>query len=213
MGRKKKTDNGENAGNQEVNPEFKIASEVLGKVEVKPEEKPEVRPESVTNQPQPTDSNVVIEARPIEPGELEVTRAEERRARKESLIRQVLLNVIDDFYNWLSAKPESTLQRYVTSDPIDILIDYFTEASDELYRRLTRFKLISDRINRLIGGGGSRGFTQRDLEQLIFERFAGSIAGSMEQSIEAQRRRRIADEIIRELMTSQGQGKEGGDTQ
>jgi len=209
MGRKKKTDNGENAGNQEVNPEFKTASEVLGKVEVKPEAKPE----TVTNQPQPTDSNVVIEARPIEPGEIEASRAEERRARKESLIRQVLLNVIDDFYNWLSAKPESTLQRYVTSDPIDILIDYFTEASDELYRRLTRFKLISDRINRLIGGGGSRGFTQRDLEQLIFERLAGSIAGSMEQSIEAQRRRRIADEIIRELMTSQGQGKEGGDTQ
>ena len=213
MGRKKKTDNGENAGIKDVNPELKIASEVLGKVDVKPEEKPEVRPESVTNQSPLTDSNVVIEARPIEPGELETSRTEEKRARKESLIRQVLLNVIDDFYNWLSAKPESTLQRYVTSDPIDILIDYFTEASDELYRRLTRFKLISDRINRLIGGGGSRGFTQRDLEQLIFERLASGIAGSMEQSIEAQRRRRIADEIIRELMSSQGQGKEGGGNQ
>jgi len=209
MGRKKKTDNGENAGNQEVNPEFKTASEVLSKVEVKPEAKPE----TVTNQPQPTDSNVVIEARPIEPGELETSRTEERRARKESLIRQVLLNVIDDFYNWLNTRSEAVLERYVTADPIDILIDRLTEATDDLYRRLMRFKVVTDRIGRIIGGGSARGFTQRDLEQLIFERLASGIAGSMEQSIEAQRRRRIADEIIRELMTSQGQGKEGGDTQ
>jgi len=206
MGGKKKAGNNENAGNQEVNPELKIASEVLGKVEVKPEAKPE----TVTNQPPPTDSNVVIEARPIEPVEIEASRAEERRARKESLIRQVLLNVIDDFYNWLNTRSEAVLERYVTADPIDILIDRLTEATDDLYRRLMRFKVVTDRIGRIIGGGGARGFTQRDLEQLIFERLAGSIAGSMEQSIEAQRRRRIADEIIRELMTSQGQGKEGG---
>jgi len=212
MGRKKKAGNNENAGSQGVNPELKIASEVLSKAEVKPEEKPEVKPEPVTNQPQPTDSNVVIETRPIEPGELEMAKAEERRDRKRELIAQVLRNIIYDFYNWLSTKTEGTLQRYVTSDPIDILIDYFTEVSDELYRRLTRFKLVSDRINRLIGGGGARGFTQRDLEQLLFERLASSIAGSMEQSIEAQRRRRIADEIIRELMTSQGQGGSQGGT-
>lgn len=209
MGRKKKTDNNENAGNQEVNPELKIASEVLGKVEVKPE----VKPESVTNQPQPTDNSVVIEARPIEPGEIEASRAEERRARKEALIRQVLLNVIDDFYNWLSTRSEAVLERYVTADPIDILIDRLTEATDDLYRRLMRFRVVTDRIGRIIGGGGARAFTQRDLEQLIFERLAGSIAGSMEQSIEAQRRRRIADEIIRELMESKGQGKEGGGAQ
>jgi hypothetical protein len=204
MGRKKKTSNGENTGNQEVNTELKTASEVLSKVEVKPE----VKPETVVNQPPPTDNNVVIEARPIEPGELGVTRAEERRARKEALVRQVLLNVIGDFYNWLNTRSEAVLERYVTADPMDILIDRLTEATDDLYRRLMRFRVVTDRISRLIGGGGARGFTQRDLEQMIFERLASSIAGSMEQSIEAQRRRRIADEIIRELMSGQGQGKE-----
>jgi hypothetical protein len=209
MGRKKKADNNENTNNQGVNPEFKTASEVLSKVEVKPEAKPE----SVPNQSLPADSNVVIEARPIEPSEIEAPRAEERRARKESLIRQVLLNVIDDFYNWLNTRSEAVLERYATADPIDILIDRLTEATDDLYRRLMRFKVVTDRIGRIIGGGGARGFTQRDLEQLIFERLAGSIAGSMEQSIEAQRRRRIADEIIRELMTNQGQGSGGGGNQ
>ena len=205
MGRKKKT-NGN--GNTE-NPEIKTASEVLSKVEVKPAEKPE----TVTNQPPPTGNNVVIEARPIEPGELEVTRAEERRDRKRELIMQVLRNVIGDLYGWLSTKTEGTLQRYTTADTVDILIDYFTEVSDELYRRLTRFRLVSDRINRLIGGSQARGFTPKDLERMIYERLAGSIAGSVEQSFEQSRRRRVADEIIRDLMGSEGQGKEGGGTQ
>jgi hypothetical protein len=48
---------------------------------------------------------------------------------------------------------------------------------------------------------------------MIFERLAGGIAGSMEQSIEQGRRRRVADEIIRDLMGGEGQGKEGGGTQ
>jgi hypothetical protein len=119
MGRKKKEGGNENT----ENPELKTASEVLSKVEVKPE----VKPETVTNQPPPVDNNVVIEARPIAPGELEVTRAEERRARKEALVRQVLMNVFDDFYNWLNTRSEAVLERYVTADPIDILIDRLTE--------------------------------------------------------------------------------------
>ena len=204
MGRKKKTDGNENT----ENPELKTASEVLSKVEVKPEEKPEV----VTNQPPPVDNNVVIEARPIAPSELEMARAEERRARKEALVRQVLMNVIDDFYNWLNTKSEALLQRYVTSDPIDVLIDRLTEATDDLYRRLMRFRVVTDRIGRIIGGGGGRGFSPRDLEQMIYERLASGIAGSMEQSIEQGRRRRVADEIIRELMEGKEQGKEGGGT-
>jgi len=204
MGRKKKTDGNENT----ENPELKTASEVLSKVEVKPEGKPEV----VANQPPPVDNNVVIEARPIAPGELEMARAEERRARKEALVRQVLMNVIDDFYNWLNTKSEALLQRYVTSDPIDIMIDRLTEATDDLYRRLMRFRVVTDRIGRIIGGGGGRGFSPRDLEQMIYERLASGIAGSMEQSIEQGRRRRVADEIIRELMEGKEQGKEGGGT-
>lgn len=205
MGRKKKTD-----GNEDTeNPELKTASEVLGKVEVKPEEKPE----EIANQPPPTDNNVVIETRPIAPGELEVTRAEERRDRKRELIMQVLRNVIGDLYSWLSTKTEGTLQRYTTADTTDILIDYFTEISDELYKRLTRFRLVSDRINRLIGGSQARSFTPKDLERMIYERLAGSIAGSMEQSFEQTRRRRVADEIIRDLMGSEGQDKEGGGNQ
>jgi len=202
MGRKKKTNDG---GNTE-NPELKTASEVLSKVEVKPE----VKPETVTNQPPPIDNNVVIEARPIEPGELEVTRAEERRARKEALVRQVLMNVFDDFYNWLNTRSEAVLERYVTADPIDIMIDRLTEATDDLYRRLMRFRVVTDRIGRIIGGGGGRGFSPRDLEQMIYERLASGIAGSMEQSIEQSRRRRVADEIIRDLMENKEQGKEGG---
>jgi len=205
MGRKKKTNDG---GNTE-NPELKTASEVLSKVEVKPE----VKPETVTNQPPPIDNNVVIEARPIEPGELEVTRAEERRARKEALVRQVLMNVFDDFYNWLNTRSEAVLERYVTADPIDIMIDRLTEATDDLYRRLMRFRVVTDRIGRIIGGGGGRGFSPRDLEQMIYERLASGIAGSMEQSIEQSRRRRVADEIIRDLMENKEQGKEGGGTQ
>jgi len=205
MGRKKKTDNNENT----ENPELKTASEVLSKVEVKPAEKPE----TVANQPPPVDNNVVIEARPIEPGELEVTRAEERRDRKRELTVQVLRNVIGDLYGWLSTKTEGTLQRYTTADTVDILIDYFTEVSDELYKRLTRFRLVSDRINRLIGGSQARGFTPKDLERMIYERLAGSIAGTMEQSFEQSRRRRVADEIIRDLMGSEGQGKEEGGNQ
>ncbi len=48
---------------------------------------------------------------------------------------------------------------------------------------------------------------------MIFERLAGSIAGSMEQSIELGRRRRIADELIRDLMGSEGQGGSQGGNQ
>ena len=205
MGRKKRTDGNENT----ENPELKTASEVLSKVEIKPEEKPE----TVANQPPPTDNSVVIEARPIEPSELEMARAEERRDRKRELTVQVLRNVIGDLYGWLSTKTEGTLQRYTTADTTDILIDYFTEISDELYKRLTRFRLVSDRINRLIGGSQARGFSPRDLERMIYERLAGSIAGTMEQSFEQTRRRRVADEIIRDLMGSEDQGKEGGGTQ
>jgi hypothetical protein len=205
MGRKKRTDGNENT----ENPELKTASEVLSKVEIKPEEKPE----TVANQPPPTDNSVVIEARPIEPSELEMARAEERRDRKRELTVQVLRNVIGDLYGWLSTKTEGTLQRYTTADTTDILIDYFTEISDELYKRLTRFRLVSDRINRLIGGSQARGFSPRDLERMIYERLAGSIAGTMEQSFEQTRRRRVADEIIRDLMGSEGQDKEGGGTQ
>jgi hypothetical protein len=213
MGRKKKTNDGENTGN----PELKTASEVLSKTEIKPEVKPEEKQEVNANPPMSVDSGVVIETRPITPGELETVRTEEKRDRKRELTVQVLRNIIDDLYGWLSTKNESTLQRYTTADTTDILIDYFTEVSDELYRRLTRFRLVSDRINRLIGGSQTRGFTPRDLERMIFERLAGSIAGTMEQSIEQGRRRRVADEIIRELMEGkeqgEGQGKEGGGTQ
>jgi len=205
MGRKKKTDGNENT----ENPEFKTASEVLSNTEIKPE----VKPEENQGAPSPVDNNVVIETRPIAPGELEMAKAEERRDRKRELIMQVLRNVIDDLYNWLNTKNEGILQRYTAVDTTDVLIDYFTEISDELYRRLTRFRLVSDRINRLIGGPQARGFTPRDLERMIYERLAGSIAGSMEQSIEQGRRRRVADEIIRDLMGSEGQGKEGGGTQ
>jgi len=205
MGRKKKTDGNENT----ENPEFKTASEVLSKVEVKPEEKPE----EITNQPPPVDNNVVIETRPIAPGELEIARAEEKRDRKRELTVQVLRNVIDDLYGWLSTKTEGTLQRYTTADTVDILIDYFTEVSDELYKRLTRFRLVSDRINRLIGSPQARGFSPKDLERMIYERLAGSIAGSMEQSIEQGRRRRVADEIIRDLMSSEGEGGSQGGNQ
>jgi len=206
MGRKKKTNDNENT----ENPELKTASEVLSKVEVKPEEKPGEKPVEITNQPLPTDSNVVIETRPIAPNELEMAKVEERRDRKEALVKQVLMNIIDDLYGWLSTKSEGILQRYTAVDTTDILIDYFTEISDELYRRLTRFRMVSDRINRLIGGSQARGFTPKDLERMIFERLASSVAGSMEQSIEQTRRRRIADEIIRDLMESKEQGREGG---
>jgi len=209
MGRKKRTDGNENT----ENPELKTASEVLSKVEVKPEEKPGESTGNVVNQPLPTDNNVVIETRPITPGELEMARAEERRDRKRELIMQVLRNVIDDLYNWLNTKTEGTLQRYATADTTDILIDYFTEVSDELYRRLTRFRMVSDRISRLIGGSQTRGFSPKDLERMIFERLASGIAGSMEQSIEQTRRRRVADEIIRELMESKEQSEEKGGTQ
>jgi len=205
MGRKKNTGNSENT----ENPEFKTASEVLSNTEIKPE----VKPEENQGAPSPVDNNVVIETRPIAPGELEMAKAEERRDRKRELIMQVLRNVIDDLYNWLNTKNEGILQRYTAVDTTDVLIDYFTEISDELYRRLTRFRLVSDRINRLIGGPQARGFTPRDLERMIYERLAGSIAGTMEQSIEQGRRRRVADEIIRDLMGSEGQGKEGGGTQ
>jgi hypothetical protein len=142
-----------------------------------------------------------------------MAKAEERKARKEALVRQVLMNMIDDLYNWLNTRSEALLQKYVTADPIDVLIDRLTEATDDLYRRLMRFRVVTDRIGRIIGGGGGRGFSPRDLEQMIYERVASSIAGTMEAGIEQGRRRRIADEIIRDLMGSEGQGKEGGGTQ
>ena len=209
MGRKKRTDGNENT----ENPELKTASEVLSKVEVKPEEKPVENPEEITKQTPPVDNNVVIETRPIAPGELEIARAEEKRDRKRELTVQVLRNVIGDLYGWLSTKTEGTLQRYTTADTTDILIDYFTEISDELYKRLTRFRLVSDRINRLIGSPQARGFSPKDLERMIYERLAGSIAGSMEQSIEQGRRRRVADEIIRDLMSGEGEGGSQGGNQ
>jgi len=205
MGRKKNTGNSENT----ENPEFKTASEVLSNTEIKPE----VKPEENQGAPPPVDNNVVIETRPIAPGELEMAKAEERKARKEALVRQVLMNIIDDLYNWLNTRSEALLQKYVTADPIDVLIDRLTEATDDLYRRLMRFRVVTDRIGRIIGGGGGRGFSPRDLEQMIYERLAGSIAGTMEAGIEQGRRRRIADEIIRDLMESKEQGGEKGDNQ
>jgi hypothetical protein len=211
MGRKKNTGNSENT----ENPELKTASEVLSKAEIKPEVKPEVKPEEkpeVNVSPSmDVDSGVVIETRPIAPGELEMARAEERRARKETLVKQVIMNVFDDLYNWLNTRSEAMLERYTTADPIDILIDRLTEATDDLYRRLMRFRVVTDRIGRIIGGGGGRAFSQRDLEQMIYERLAGSIAGSMEQSIEAQRRRRVAEDLVNQLMSGENQNKgEGG---
>jgi hypothetical protein len=202
MGRKKKTNGNENT----ENPEFKTASEVLSKAEIKPE----VKPMEDQGAPPPVDNNVVIETRPIAPGELEMARAEERRARKEALVRQVIMNVFDDLYNWLNTRSEAMLERYTTADPIDILIDRLTEATDDLYRRLMRFRIVTDRIGRVIGGGGGRGFSQRDLEQMIYERLASGIAGSMEQSIEAQRRRRVAEDLVNQLMSGENQNKKEG---
>ena len=206
MGRKKRTDGNENT----ENPELKTASEVLSKVEVKPEEKPVENPEEITNQTPPVGNNVVIETRPIAPGELEMARAEERRARKEALVKQVIMNVFDDLYNWLNTRSEAMLERYTTADPIDIMIDRLTEATDDLYKRLMRFRVVTDRIGRIIGGGGGRGFSQRDLEQMIYERLASGIAGSMEQSIEAQRRRRVAEDLVNQLMSGENQNKKEG---
>jgi len=211
----KKNTNGNTSSNENTeNPEFKIASEVLSKAEVKPEVKPESKPEVGNNLTVPINGNVIIEAKPIGLGELESVRIEELKEklkdRKKELIMQVLRNVVDDLYNWLNTKGEATLKRYASADTTDILIDYITEISDELYRRLSRFRLVSEKINRLIGGGSARPFTQRDLERMIFERLAGSIAGTMEASIEQTRRRRIADEIIRELMESKEQNSEQG---
>jgi hypothetical protein len=155
----------------------------------------------------------VIEAKPIEPGGLEAVEAEEGRDVKRELIIQVLRNVVEDMYSWLNTKGETLLKRYVTADPIDIYIDRLTEATDDLYRRLMRFRIVTDRINRIIGGGSARGFTPRDLERMIFEKLASSIAGTMEAGMEQARRRRIADEIIRELMEGKEQGGSQGGNQ
>ncbi len=148
---------------------------------------------------------VQVEVRPItnEP------RNEVRKDEKEELIKQILYEVNDELYTYISNKPVASLKRYLQGEPIDVLLDFVSDYGDLVYRRIVKLQRSLERVSRLTGGGGNRAITsQRALEQMLWDRLAQSIAGSVEASVEAQRRRKVSEEIIKELMSEKEESNE-----
>ena len=170
--------------------------------------------ENKENQQQTSDSEgVSIEVRELSEaeGSLPSTGAVARPSRedeKERVIKELLFELTDEFYTYLSGKPLAKLKRYQQGEPIDVVLDFVNDYSDLIYRRIVRLHTSLQRISRLTGGGARPIAGPRALEQMLWERIAQSMAGSLEGSFEAQRRRKVSEEIIRELM-SEREGGEG----
>jgi len=186
-----------------------------GKPEVKPqevEEEPEEEPEEEVEAKEP---GVEIETRPIQPIE-EVARSE--RQRKEMLVREILTNVVYDLTDWLLRKDNGTLNRLRSSETVDVLVDYVNDITAKMAERARKLGMALQRLTTLTGqGGGVRGRLsgRQAIEDMIFERLAQAFGNAAAQNIEAQseaqRRKRLTEEVLREI-TERGrqQGNSGG---
>jgi len=185
-----------------------------------PEGKPEVKPQEVEEEPEEEveakEPGVEIETRPI-PSVSEIARSE--KLRKEALVREILANVTYDLADWLLRKDNATLNRLRNSETVDVIIDYAGDIINQLSERARRLGMALQKLNMLTGqGGGARGrlSSRQAIEEMLFERIAQTFGNATAQGIEAQseaqRRKRLTEEVLREI-TERGRqqdNSEGG---
>jgi hypothetical protein len=183
-----------------------------------PEDKPEVKPQEVEEEPEEEveekGPGVEIETRPIQPIE-EVARSE--RQRKEALVREILTNVVYDLTDWLLRKDNGTLNRLRGSETVDVMIDYLSDATAKMTERARKLGMALQRLTALTGqGGGVRGRLsgRQAIEEILYERLAQAFGNATVQSIEAQseaqRRKRLTEEVLREI-TERGRQQDSGE--
>jgi len=186
-----------------------------------PEDKPEVKPQEVEEEPEEEveekGPGVEIETRPIQPIE-EVARSE--RQRKEALVREILTNVVYDLTDWLLRKDNGTLNRLRGSETVDVMIDYVNDVTAKMTERARKLGMALQRLTALTGqGGGVRGRLsgRQAIEEILYERLAQAFGNATVQSIEAQteaqRRKRLTEEVLREITErsrQQDSGEGGG---
>ena len=185
-----------------------------------PEGKPEVKPQEVEEEPEEeveaNEPGVEIETRPIQPVS-EIARSE--RQRKEELVREILTNVTYDLADWLLRKDNVTLGKLSRSETVDIMIDYVNDITAKMTERARKLGMALQRLAALTGqGGGARGrlSSRQEIENMIFERLAQSLSNATVQGIEAQseaqRRKRLTEEVLREITerSRQQDNSEGG---
>ena len=185
-----------------------------------PEDKPEVKPQEVEEEPEEEveekGPGVEIETRPIQPVS-EIARSEERR--KEKLVLEVLTNVVNDLADWLLRKDNVTLSKLSRSETVDVIVDYVSDVATKMTERARKLGMALQKLTVLTGqGGGARGRLsgRQAIEEMIFERLAQSFGNATVQNIEAQseaqRRKRLTEEVLREI-TERGRqqdNSEGG---
>jgi hypothetical protein len=185
-----------------------------------PEGKPEVKPQEVEEEPEEEveaeEPGVEIETRPIPPVN-EIARNEKQR--KEMLVREILANVTYDLADWLLRKDNATLNRLRSSETVDVIIDYAGDIINQLSARARKLGMALQKLNMLTGqGGGARGrlSSRQAIEDILYERLAQTLGNATVQGIEAQseaqRRRRLTEEVLREI-TERGRqqdNSEGG---
>jgi hypothetical protein len=185
-----------------------------------PEDKPEVKPQEVEEEPEEEveakEPGVEIETRPIPPVS-EIARSE--KLRKEALVREILANVTFDLADWLLRKDNGTLNRLRNSETVDVIIDYAGDVINQLSERARKLGMALQKLNMLTGqGGGARGrlSSRQAIEEMLFERLAQAMGNATVQGIEAQteaqRRRRLTEEVLREITerSRQQDNSEGG---
>jgi hypothetical protein len=182
-----------------------------------PEDKPEVKPQEVEEEPEEEGPGVEIETRPIQPIE-EIARSEKQR--KETLVREILTNVVYDLADWLLRKDNVTLGKLSRSETVDIMIDYVNDITSKMTERARKLGMALQKLAALTGqGGGARGrLTGRQaIEEMLYERLAQSLGNATVQNIEAQseaqRRKRLTEEVLREITErsrQQDSGEGGG---
>ena len=189
-----------------------------------PEDKPEVKPQEVEEKPEEEveeeveakEPGVEIETRPI-PSVNEIARNEKQR--KEMLVREILANVTYNLAGWLLRKDNGTLNRLRSSETVDVLIDYISDVTAKMTERARKLGMALQKLNMLTGqGGGARGrlSSRQAIEDIFYERLAQTLGNATVQSIEAQseaqRRKRLTEEVLKEI-TERGRqqdNSEGG---
>jgi len=183
-----------------------------------PEDKPEVKPQEVEEEPEEEveaeEPGVEIETRPI-PSVNEIVRNEKQR--KEALVREILANVTYDLADWLLRKDNVTLSKLSRSETVDVIIDYAGDIINKLSERARRLGMALQKLNMLTGGGARGRLSSRQaIEDILYERLAQTLGNATVQSIEAQseaqRRKRLTEEVLKEI-TERGRqqdNSEGG---
>jgi hypothetical protein len=185
-----------------------------------PEDKPEVKPQEIEEEPEEEveeeGPGVEIETRPIQPVN-EIVRNEKQR--KEALVREVLANVTYDLADWLLRKDNVTLSKLSRSETVDVMIDYVSDITSKMSERARKLGMALQKLAALTGqGGGARGRLsgRQAIEEMLYERLAQSFGNATVQGIEAQseaqRRKRLTEEVLREISerSRQQDNSEGG---